>query len=86
MNYTDTRKVWLVAHPTHQYNEDVKQLARQNNLKIYDTKVAGDFDSSRVEQNPPKLTKPGDKPKAKPGPKAKTKPAEPESEEQQSSE
>lgn len=69
----DTRKVWLVHHPLHQYVEDVKMLARTNNLVIYDAKVLTEFDPSRVEQNPPKLTKPGDKVKAKPGPKAKAK-------------
>jgi len=69
MRKQDTRKVWLVDFPTYQYNEDVKELARRADLKIYDRKVAVDFDPSRVEQNPPKLTKPGDK--KKPGPKKK---------------
>lgn len=71
MSRVDNRKIWLVEHPTHQYNEDVKMLARQNHLKIYDSRIDVNFDPSRVEQNPPKLTKVGEQAKKKPGPKKK---------------
>ena len=74
----DTRKIWMVPHPTSQYNEDVKMLARQNNLKIYATNIKGfEPNPDLVEKNPPKLTKIGDK--KKPGPKKKVEtPKQPE--------
>jgi len=53
-------KIWYVKFPTHQYNEDVKVLARKAGLKIVDARYD---DGSGVEG--PKLTvkKRGPKPK-----------------------
>ena len=51
----DTRKIWLVEHPLHQYNEDVKDVARRENLKIIDAKF--DIHKDLVVGNAPKLTK-----------------------------
>ena len=51
----DTRKIWLVEHPLHQFNEDVKDLARRENLKIIDAKF--DIHRDLVAGSPPKLTK-----------------------------
>lgn len=56
-------KIWLVKHPTDQYNEDVKALARRNDLKVYDSRFAGEFAEEFVESKPPKLTIKGSKPK-----------------------
>ena len=53
----DTRKIWLVAHPLHQYKEDVKSLARKNDLRIIDAEYKADIDPETVEDKPPKLTK-----------------------------
>jgi hypothetical protein len=69
------RKIWLVEHPTHQFEEDVKKLARLNDLVIYDAKVGGMLDPNMVEQNPPKLTKKGEKKRKPKAPKVE-KPAE----------
>lgn len=52
----DTRKVWLVPHPTSQFKEDVKDLARRNNLQIVDAKFKDDIDPKAVEAKPPELT------------------------------
>jgi len=52
----DTRKVWLVPHPTSQFKEDVKALARQNNLRIIDAKLTNEIDSNAVTTKAPKLT------------------------------
>jgi hypothetical protein len=51
------KKVWLVAHPTSQYKEDVKALARKNDLVIYDEKFKGQIDPELIESKPPNLTK-----------------------------
>lgn len=53
---SDKRKVWFVKHPLSQYKEDVKALARKNDLVIYDAKFEGTFDKDVVEAKPPKLT------------------------------
>jgi hypothetical protein len=50
------KKVWLLDFPVSRYNEDVKALARQNDLVIYDAKFRGSIDPAQVEENPPKLT------------------------------
>ena len=50
-------KIWYVEFPTYQYNEDVKQLAKKNGLKIIDAQ----FDAGDGEKDVPKLTKIGDK-------------------------
>ena len=43
-----------VECPTVQYNEDVKERARKNNLKIIDARFQGD---NKQCDKPPKLTK-----------------------------
>ena len=53
---SDKRKVWFVKHPLSQYEEDVKALARKNDLVIYDAKFEGTFNKDVVETKPPKLT------------------------------
>ena len=51
------RKVWFVKHPISQYVEDVKALARKQDLQIIDAKFAPrEPDTAKVEVNPPKLT------------------------------
>ena len=50
-------KIWYVEFPTYQYNEDVKELAKKNGLKIIDTQ----FDAGDGEKDVPKLTKVGEK-------------------------
>lgn len=67
------KKVWLLDFPVSRYNEDVKALARQNDLVIYDAKFRDSIDPAQVEQNPPKLTEKGKKKRAK---KAVDKPVE----------
>lgn len=54
----DIRKIWLVAHPTSQFKEDVKDLARRNNLKIVDAKHAAIYAKhpSMIASKPPALT------------------------------
>ena len=47
-------KIWYVEFPTYQYNEDVKELARKNNLKIVDAIFQGENEQC---VKPPKLTK-----------------------------
>lgn len=59
------KKIWLVAHPTSQFKEDVKELASDNGLRIIDAKFKGEINSDFVESNPPKLTKVKAKAKAK---------------------
>lgn len=59
----ETRKTWLVEFPTYQYNEDVKALARQRNLIVYDAKFADQIPVEWVEKDPPKLTKIGEEAK-----------------------
>lgn len=51
-------KIWYVEFPTYQYNEDVKELARKNNLKIVDAVFQG---NNKQCDNPPKLTLIGEK-------------------------
>lgn len=51
----DTRKIWLVEHPTYQYEQDVKQLARRNDLVIVDARFADRFDDDQLAKGP-KLT------------------------------
>lgn len=46
-------KLWYVEFPTYQYNEDVKELAKKNGLKIIDAQ----FDAGDGEKDVPKLTK-----------------------------
>jgi len=51
------QKYWLVVMPLSQYVEDVKQLARDNNLAIVDARFSDSADKDRVTQEVPKLTK-----------------------------
>ena len=53
----ETRKAWLVEFPTYQYKEDVKLLARQKNLIVYDAQYADQIPAEWVEKDPPRLTK-----------------------------
>ena len=46
-------KKWFVKFPTYQYNEDVKALAKENDLKIIDDAFQGD---EKQCENAPKLT------------------------------
>ena len=50
------KKVWLVKFPTHLYVEDVKQLAKKNELKVIDSRYGSSVDDELVEKKPPKLT------------------------------
>ncbi len=59
----DLRKLWFVPHPTSQFKEDVKMLAKTHNLKIRDSRYAEGVAAENVAQQPPKLTlKPVPKP------------------------
>lgn len=49
----DERALWFVEFPTYRYNEDVKKLARQNDLKIIDAKHQAGRDQCK---DAPKLT------------------------------
>ena len=51
-------QIWYVEFPTYIYNEDVKVLARKNNLKIVDARFQG---NEKQCENAPKLTKIGEK-------------------------
>ena len=53
----DNRKFWLVEHPTHQYVEDVKSLARRHNVKVVDKQFADRFDKKFLTDEKIKLTK-----------------------------
>lgn len=57
-------KKWFVEFPTYQYNEDVKELAVKNGLKVVDAQFD---DGSGVDG--PKLTKKGEKAKPPKAPK-----------------
>ena len=46
-------QIWYVEFPTFQYNEDVKDLARKNNLKIIDARFQG---KNKQCEKAPKLT------------------------------
>ena len=50
--------VWYVEFPTFQYNEDVEDIARKNNLKIIDAIFQGE---NKQCDNVPNLTKVGEK-------------------------
>ena len=62
--------IWLVDFPTGQYNEDVKAVASAAGLRIIDAKFKDDFSESDLANNPPSLTKIGEKKKRKPRKKA----------------
>ncbi len=50
----DERKIWYVEFPTSQYKEDVKALARKNDLRIRDARYKGE---NKQVANAPELTK-----------------------------
>ncbi len=57
------KKIWYVDLPSYVYEEDVKALARENDLKIIDSRFKGD---NKQCANAPKLTVKGEpKPKRK---------------------
>ncbi len=60
------QKYWLVVMPLSQYNEDVKQLAKDGNLVIIDARFSDSADKDRITQDVPKLTKKRKKRAAKP--------------------
>ena len=67
MKRGDSRKVWMVEMPSHQYKEDVKKLAKEAGLKIVDAKFKSNYDDDEIAKDTPKLTKKGKsgrKPKA----------------------
>lgn len=51
---TKQKEIWYVDFPTHQYNEDVKKLAKENGLRIINSRYKGDNEGC---ENSPKLTK-----------------------------
>lgn len=53
------KKIWLVEHPTWQYNEDVQELAAKNMLQIIDSNFADNYSKEQLvsEKEAPKLTK-----------------------------
>tara|TARA_R110002012_G_scaffold84538_1_gene211396 strand:- start:157 stop:348 length:192 start_codon:yes stop_codon:yes gene_type:complete len=58
-------KIWLVEHPTHQFEEDVKALAKAKGLQVINADFAESFDKKQICENPPKLTKKSELKKAK---------------------
>ena len=46
------KKIWFISFPTHQYVEDVRELAREHNLKIIDAR----FDDGTGAEDTPELT------------------------------
>lgn len=61
-----TKKIWLVEFPTHQYNEDVKELAEMKRLRIIDARFKDDFAGSKMlATETPELTKKDSKKSAK---------------------
>lgn len=52
--------VWLVEHPTHQWAEDVKALARKHQLQIVDPAAAGPDELAAVAADVPELTRRGE--------------------------
>lgn len=68
MKRGDSRKVWMVEMPSHQYKEDVKALAKESGLKVVDVKFKDNYHKDDIATDTPKLTK-----KSKPGRKPKVK-------------
>ena len=73
------RKIWLLALPASLYVDDIKQLAKDNNLQIVDAKFADKINDKDVEQKPPKVKLVSPKRKAK---KKVVEPDEPTKEEE----
>jgi hypothetical protein len=55
----DSRKVWFVEFPTYRYNEDVKELARKDGLKIVNAR----FKPADGEKTPFEVIAKSDAPK-----------------------
>ena len=51
------QKYWLIDMPLSQYSDDVKKLARDNNLAIIDSRFKDTVNPNRVAQAVPSLTK-----------------------------
>lgn len=51
------QKIWLVPHPTHQFKDDVKKLARMHNLTIIDAKHAAEYPADAIAEDAPTLTR-----------------------------
>ena len=56
MAQVQMKKVWLVKHPLHQYEEDVKDLARKANIKIIDAKFTSLIGEQHRASDTPALT------------------------------
>ena len=56
---SDKKKFWFVEFPTHQYKEDVKELAYDNRLEIVDARFKSSIDPKLAvsDKDAPKLTK-----------------------------
>jgi len=54
------KSIWYVGFPTYQYNEDVKAIAKEQGLKIIDSRFKGD---NKQCAKAPKLTVKGAKEK-----------------------
>ena len=57
---------WLVEFPTHQYNADLKALAKSEGLLIRDIRFADSIDKEKVAKKTPSITKKGEKKARKP--------------------
>ena len=51
------QKYWLIDMPLSQYSDDVKKLARDNNLAIIDSRFKDTVNTNRLAQAVPSLTK-----------------------------
>lgn len=51
------KSIWLVPHPTSQFNENVKELASSKGLRIIDAKFGKEIHDDFIEKTPPALTK-----------------------------
>jgi len=52
-------KIWFVDHPISQFKEDVKKLARQNQLKVVDSRFKSHYSADKHADDTPTLTKKG---------------------------
>jgi len=50
------KPIWPVKHPVTQYNEDVKELAQKNGLKVIDERFCKNIDPKFLAKETPKLT------------------------------
>ena len=48
--------IWFVKHPTSQYKEDVKKIAKAKGLKIIDARFKDGIGKEFVADKAPKLT------------------------------